>query len=68
MDSHSAQSLEPLRWASLQRVTPDLVLLDNMSDPLILHNLRKRFENGDIYVKLLSLIYFDNYISDIYII
>ena len=42
--------LEPLLLSSLQRVTPDLVLLDVMNNPLILHNLRKRFEKDEIYV------------------
>lgn len=46
------EPLEPLKWSSLQRITPDLVLLDNMSDPLILHNLRKRFERGEIYTNI----------------
>lgn len=31
-------------------VVPDLVLLDDMCPPLILHNLRKRFEKQQIYV------------------
>eukprot|EP01083_Nonionella_stella_P052430 139092_1 len=44
--------LEPLVWSSLQRITPDLVLLDTMNDPLILHNLRSRFENDQIYTQI----------------
>eukprot|EP01083_Nonionella_stella_P139035 423279_1 len=47
-----SERLEQLRWTSLQRITPDLVLLDALSDPLILHNLRKRFERGDIYTNI----------------
>ena len=31
---------------SLKRIVPDLTLLDAMSTPLILHNLRQRFELG----------------------
>lgn len=44
--------LEPLKWSSLDRVTPDLVLLDVMNDALILHNLRKRFEDDKIYTSV----------------
>jgi len=44
--------LEPLKLSSLQRVVSDLVLLDNMGVPLILHCLRKRFENHDIYTNV----------------
>eukprot|EP01083_Nonionella_stella_P277197 942359_1 len=43
------EQLESFKWSMLQRLTPDLVLLDVMSMPLILHNLRKRFEGGNIY-------------------
>ena len=43
--------LEPLKWQHLQRITPDLVLLDVMSDPLILFNLRQRFLKDKIYVR-----------------
>ncbi len=35
--------------SSLQRIVSDLTLLDEMSIPLILHCLRKRFESGKIY-------------------
>jgi myosin heavy subunit len=43
--------LEPLKLSSLQRIVNDLVLLDVMNNPLILHNLRARFERDDIYVR-----------------
>ena len=35
----------PLQKASLKRIVADLTLLDDMSTPLILHNLRSRFED-----------------------
>jgi len=42
----------PLQWASLQRVVADLTLLDDINAPLILHNLKKRFEQDKIYTNL----------------
>lgn len=39
----------PMKKSSLQRIVADLTLLDEMSVPLILHCLRKRFEAGKIY-------------------
>ena len=37
----------------LQRIVPDLTLLDDMGAPLILHNLRKRFEDKkEIYTNV----------------
>eukprot|EP00462_Mataza_sp_D1_P024235 CAMPEP_0175127448 /NCGR_PEP_ID=MMETSP0087-20121206/4390_1 /TAXON_ID=136419 /ORGANISM="Unknown Unknown, Strain D1" /LENGTH=1428 /DNA_ID=CAMNT_0016409423 /DNA_START=43 /DNA_END=4329 /DNA_ORIENTATION=+ len=44
--------IEPLKKSSLQRVPDDLVLLDNMSGPLILHCLKKRFEDNKIYTNV----------------
>jgi hypothetical protein len=44
--------LMPLKPASLKRIVADLVLLDDMSTPLILHNLKVRFEKGDIYTNI----------------
>lgn len=41
-----------MQRAFLQRVVSDLTLLDDMGAPLILHNLRKRFEGGDIYTNI----------------
>merc|ERR1719204_109555 len=43
------RQLIPMKKSSLQRVVGDLTLLDEMSVPLILHCLRKRFEAGKIY-------------------
>ena len=43
------RELIPMKKSSLQRIVGDLTLLDEMSVPLILHCLRKRFESGKIY-------------------
>jgi len=48
--------LEPLMQSSLQRAVPDLTLLDNMSTPLILHCLRRRFEKSKIYTAIGNII------------
>lgn len=48
------EGFEELQRSSLQRIVSDLVLLDRMSAPLILHCLRKRFEDRKIYVRSLS--------------
>lgn len=45
----ASQKLISLQQSSLQRIVADLTLLDEMSVPLILHCLRKRFEAGKIY-------------------
>lgn len=37
-------------WAILSRSTADLVMLDSLDPPIILHNLKKRFQNNEIYV------------------
>lgn len=44
--------MQPLKPASLNRIVNDLVLLDDMSTPLILYNLKTRFEKGDIYTNI----------------
>jgi myosin protein heavy chain len=41
-----------MKRSFLQRTTDDLTLLDDLAAPLILHNLRKRFEKGDIYTNI----------------
>eukprot|EP01084_Bolivina_argentea_P201243 344027_1 len=43
------RQLISMKKSSLQRIVGDLTLLDEMSVPLILHCLRKRFESGKIY-------------------
>jgi myosin heavy subunit len=48
--------LEQIKRSSLQRVVPDLVLLDIMSTPLILHNLKQRFAKKDIYTNVGSIL------------
>jgi myosin heavy subunit len=47
----SGTHTERLQLSSLARIVPDLVLLDTMNNPLILHNLRSRFERDEIYVR-----------------
>jgi hypothetical protein len=46
--------LEDLAWSSLRRPVRDLVMLDVMNQPLILHNLKDRFAQNEIYVRLKS--------------
>lgn len=46
----NAKDVKSMKQSSLQRIVADLTLLDEMSVPLILHCLRKRFEGGKIYV------------------
>lgn len=41
--------LDELTWSSLRRPVRDLVMLDVMNQPLILHNLKHRFLNNEIY-------------------
>lgn len=45
-------SLDKCRWSTLQATHKDLVLLDVMSQPLILHNLKTRFAEGEIYTNV----------------
>lgn len=47
-----ASNLEPLKKSSMQRVPDDLVLLDQMSGPLILHCLKQRFMEDKIYTNV----------------
>lgn len=48
--------LDELKWSSLRRIVADLVMLDDMSLPLILHNLKTRFQNNDIYTNVGSIL------------
>ncbi len=45
-------TLESMKRSSLQRVVADLVLMDVMSAPLILHNLKQRFLKHEIYTNV----------------
>lgn len=47
----------PLNMVSLQKKVDDLVLLDEMNEPLILHTLRERCKSDQIYVRPLRFIY-----------
>ena len=42
----------PMQRSHLARVVSDLTLLDDLAAPLILHNLNKRFEKGEIYTNI----------------
>ncbi len=44
--------LEPLTWRSLKNPPEDLVMLDDMNLPLILHTLKHRFSRDHIYVRV----------------
>jgi hypothetical protein len=67
---HSAARSESfeMKRSSLKRIVEDLTLLDDMSAPLILNDLRRRFENQDIYTNvgtiLISINPYEHY--DIY--
>eukprot|EP01084_Bolivina_argentea_P058897 107503_1 len=50
------RKLISMKKSSLQRIVGDLTLLDEMSIPLILHCLRKRFESGKIYSAIGSIL------------
>jgi myosin heavy subunit len=45
-------TLEPLKKASLSVNYPDLVFLDQLNKPLILHNLKQRFLKNEIYTNV----------------
>ncbi len=45
----SSKVLQELKRSSLQRIVQDLVLLDDMCPPLILHNLKMRYAEDKIY-------------------
>ena len=47
---------EPLNKSSLLRIVDDLVLLDRMSQPLILHNIDKRFQANKIYTNIGTIV------------
>ena len=42
----------PMQRSHLARVVSDLTLLDDLAAPLILRNLNKRFEKGEIYTNI----------------
>ncbi len=44
--------LETLMWSSMQRLPSDLVMLDEMNMPLILHTLKDRFRKNNIYTNV----------------
>ena len=48
--------LEPLQWPQLRHLVHDLVLLDVMNRPLILHNLRERYTDNKIYTNVGSIL------------
>jgi len=50
------KQIEPLKKSSLQRVPDDLVLLDQMSGPLILHCLKQRFMDDKIYTNVGTIV------------
>ena len=52
LPNSKVKSMSPLEWPSLQRIVADLTLLDSMSAPLILHNLKKRFDRDQIYTNI----------------
>ena len=48
--------LEKVFWSHLKRLVTDLVMLDAMSRQLICHNLKKRFQNNEIYTAIGSIL------------
>ncbi len=50
------RSLDAVNFASLSMLHDDLVLLDNLSDGMILHNLRERFLKDQIYCGVGSIL------------
>ena len=44
--------IEQLRWTQLNQLQRDLVMLDVMSRPLIMYNLRERFKQNEIYTNV----------------
>ncbi len=50
------RALNPLNIASLSMLQHDLVLLEDMSDGMILHNLRERFMKDQIYCGVGSIL------------
>jgi myosin heavy subunit len=57
---HTEQELEvvvpkgskllPVNLSALKKLTDDLVKLEDINDPFIVHNLRERCKQNDIYV------------------
>jgi myosin heavy subunit len=45
-------NLDKVLWSSMRRLESDLVLLTEMSKPLILYNLQERFKKNDIYTNI----------------
>lgn len=43
---------EPVVWSQMRRLEADLVMLDALTKPLILYNLRGRFKNNEIYTNI----------------
>jgi hypothetical protein len=50
------RTLDPVNSASLSMLQDDLVLLEDMSDGMILHNLRERFMKDQIYCGVGSIL------------
>jgi myosin heavy subunit len=48
--------LDKLSWLQLRFLQQDLVMLDVMSHPLIVHNLRERFKTNEIYTNVGSIL------------
>lgn len=44
--------IEQLKWVQLNQLQRDLVMLDVMSRPLILYNLKERFKQNEIYTNV----------------
>ena len=44
------KKLIPVKLSSLQKLTDDLVKLEDINDPFIVHNLRERCKENEIYV------------------
>lgn len=58
----------PVKLSSLKKLTDDLVKLEDINDPFIVHNLRERCKTGDIYVNILYTIINDKiYINFFYV-
>ena len=45
-------TLERMYWTQLRFLQKDLVMLDVMNHPLIVHNLRERFKQNEIYTNV----------------
>lgn len=45
-------TLTKVQWSAMRRLESDLVLLVEMSKPLILYNLRERFKKNEIYTNI----------------